>query len=213
MELPESFFIFVSQLHPMAYMNYANSGSFTSRFAQFLLSEDGLRQLDSGELDPMPFAPNPNVYPLLSPFSVSAMTECRVEWDAETARRRHEHMAPSRMSAVYAFGDEDTCREVAARYGWPLDTVRRFQLANEWPYRVIRVNMEIVSLLRTVYPLASWQEEHLDDIWRRYWKGDGNVDVETPDLHEGQNWRRWSSGVTWEWLIEGKLESDGEAVF
>lgn len=80
----------------------------------------------------------------------------------------HNPTAPSRMSAIYAFGDEATCIEVASRYGWSLETVRRFEVAAGTAYRGARVNMEVISLLRTVYPLAMWSPEHLDAIWRHY---------------------------------------------
>jgi hypothetical protein len=209
--LPQEFFIFVSQVRPEAYLTYKHTKTFTSRFAGLLATDEGRRQLDAGQADPMPFIPNDNMYPDLSPFSVSAMNLYRVEWDAELGRRAHNQMAPSRMSAIFAFADSATCELVASRHNWPLDMVRRFRLAYGVPHRTARVNMEIISLLRAVYPLAMWGPEQLNAFWHHYWTGQGNLDLETPELHNGQNWRQWSSGETWEWLIEGQLVSDDDS--
>lgn len=194
-------------MRPEAYLTFQHTRTFTSRFADCLSTARGRQLLDSGQIDPMSFVPNEQVHPTLSPFTLSAMNLYRVEWDAELGRRAHNPTAPSRMSAIYAFGDEPTCMRAASRYRWPLDSVRRFQVADGLPYRAVRVNMEVISLLRTVYPLASWSSEALNTFWRHYWTGQGNLEVQTPDLHHEQNWRKWTSGEMWEWLVEGQLVS------
>lgn len=143
------------------------------------------------------------------------MNEYRIEWDAEQTRRRHFPQKPSRLSAIYAFGDEQTCVEVNRKHEWPLETVRKFTLVNpEGNARATKVNMEVVSLMRFAYPLAAWSAAKLDNIWAHYWSGNGNISVEAPDLRQGQAWRRMDSGVIWEWLIEEQVVSeDDEPVF
>lgn len=213
--LPEEFFIFVNQLHPQAAHNYRITRTFTSRFYPLLTTEEGRQALDKGEVDPFPFVPNPSMYPDLSPFVVSAMNEYRIEWDAEQVRQRHFSLKPSRLSAIFAFGDEQSCVEVADKYSWPLGEVRRFKLRDpDSRARCSKVNMEIVSLMRYVYPLAAWGAADIDNIWAHYWSGGGDLPVEVPDLRQGQAWRRFNSGVIWEWLIEGQVVSENaEPVF
>ncbi len=210
-DLPERFHIFVDQARPEAYLTYRHTRTFTSRFGQLLQSEDGRRALDTGQVDPLPFIPNPRMYGFLSPFTVSAMNEYRVEYDAEQARRVHFPTHPSRLSAVFAFDSADACEEVSRRYGWPLDSVRSFRLAEGVEHRVVRLNMSVISLLRAVYPVAMWTPEVLDPIWRHYWSGAGNLELEYPDLRHGQNWQRSESGVLWEWLIEGQVVSEDDS--
>jgi len=72
--------------------------------------------------------------------------------------------------------------------------------------------MEVISLLREVYPLGMWSQEDLDALWRHYWTGKGNLEVETPDLRHGPDRRKWSSGEMWEWLIEGQLVSHDDSI-
>lgn len=154
--LPEEFFIFVNQLHPVASHNYRITRTFTSRFYPLLQTGEGRRALDNGEVDPFPFVPNHNMYPDLSPFTVSAMNEYRIEYDAEQARRRSFPLKPSRLSAIFAFGDEQACVEASHRYRWPLESVRRFKLKEpNQEARAAKVNMEIISLMRSAYPLAA----------------------------------------------------------
>jgi hypothetical protein len=212
--IPEEFFIFVDQSHPMAQHNYRLTKTFTSRFADRLYTAEGRRALDDGQIDPMPFAPNPNADPSLSPFAVRAMNDYRIEWDAELCRKAIVPQAPSRMSAVFAFGDVESCVAVNNAYGWGLESVRKFVLVDPEHSRVARVNMEIISLMRATYPLAAWQPEHLHEIWRNYWTGGEELTVETPDLGDGQNWTPWSCGVVWEYLIEGTVHTtDDTPVF
>lgn len=94
--IPEEFFIFVDQSHPIAQHNYRFTRTFTSRFADRLYTAEGRRVLDGGQIDPMPFAPNPNADPSLSPFAVTAMNDYRIEWDAELCRKAIVPQAPSR---------------------------------------------------------------------------------------------------------------------
>jgi hypothetical protein len=67
--------------------------------------------------------------------------------------------------------------------------------------------MEIVSLMRSAYPRASWNREDRDSIWRHYWSGGGALKIEIPIIRNGVLTRQWfESGEIWEYLIEGRLE-------
>ncbi|HEY1690340.1 MAG TPA: hypothetical protein VGF95_15910 [Solirubrobacteraceae bacterium] len=207
LEAPHEFFIFVDRTSMTTRHNYDLTGGFTSRCAELLASPTGTQKLDAGQIDLLPFKQNPDQYPFLSPFVVKLTTELWIEYEAERLRKAKHPQFPSRLSAIYAFGDKATCVEVALRHRWDLASVRRFTLAPGMPYRVVRVNMEIVSLMRTVFRLASWQVEDSDRIWSHYWVGNGNLQVSTPDIEGFGGQRTWDSGVIWEWLIEGRLVS------
>jgi hypothetical protein len=205
------FFIFVDRTSLMTRSNYDLTGGFTSRCATMIASTEGARQYDAGEIDRLPFKQNPDQYPDLSPFVLRLITEQWIEYEAERLRRSLCPSAPSRLSTVYAFGDPETCVEVARQHGWDLGSVRRFKPVPDLPLRAARVNMEIVSLMRGIYRLASWQVEDSDHIWSHYWLGGENLQLETPGT-EGFSMRRiWNSGVIWEWLIEGRLVSENKA--
>jgi len=178
--VPSEFFIFVDRSLPMTRHNFEVTKTFTSRFADLLQTPEGERRLDRFEVDPMPFKQNPDQHPTLSPFSVNLSKELWIEWEAERVRRDVASQAPGRLSALYAFGDEATCRDVAARYGWDLSSVRRFTLNTALRSRAIRVNVEVVSLMRAVYPRASWQTEDANVIWSHYWTGGEDLPLEIP---------------------------------
>jgi hypothetical protein len=164
-ELPAEFFIFVDRVSLVTRSNYDLGGSFSSRCASLLFHPEGIRRYESGEIDLLPFRPNPDQYPDLSPFVVQLMTEQWIEYEAERLRRTLCPSAPSRLSAIYAFGDQQTCLDVAKKYGWPLESVRRFKLAPGEPYRAIRVNMEVVSLMPGIFRLGTWKVEDSNHIW------------------------------------------------
>jgi hypothetical protein len=207
LEVPQEFFIFVDRTSMATRHNYDLTGGFTSRCAGLLASPTDVQKLDAGQIDLLPFKQNPDQYPFLSPFVVKLTTELWIEYEAERLRKAEHPESPSRLSAIYAFGDETTCVEVASRHGWDLASVRRFVLASGTPYRAARVNMEVVSLMRTVFRLGSWQVEDSNHIWSHYWQGKDNLQVSTPEIEGFGGRRTWDSGVVWEWLIEGRLVS------
>ena len=208
-DLPPELFIFVDQTSMMTRNNFQLRRTFNSRFAEPLQTEEGRAAIDSGEIDPMPFKQNPDQYPDLSPFVLRLATEQWIEWEAERRRRSVAPLAPSRLSAVYAFGDEATCRTVSARHGWHLSTVWRFQVNTDFTWRAARVNMEVVSLMRGIYRLASWDTDSSNHIWDHYWSGGENLQLEVPAVGGPLGNQRdvVNSGVIWEWLIEGQVIS------
>ena len=110
-----------------------------------------------GTANYVPFVPNTaRTTGFVSLFTVHAASQYEVEYDAEYLRYREFSTLPSRLSAVYAFGREDS-RKAHELYRWDLSTLRRFRLVRHPLTRVHRANMQIVSLMRSVYPRASWQ--------------------------------------------------------
>ena len=104
------------------------------------------------------------IYLGLSMITWWAINDYMVEYDAELCRKYHYPQYPSRLSAIFAFGDYETCKEVDRKYDWDLSTVKKFRLNIDNLTRVIKVNMEIVSLMRTAYIRGFFDDETKDDI-------------------------------------------------
>jgi hypothetical protein len=221
---PDEFFIFVSEASFWTRHNFHLTGSFVSGgFAaakpdavptgtvtlyapgQEAPRGEALRDAyERGTLDYLQFTANPGYFGWPSPFAAEIATDYRVEWDAEVCRRHVDPLLPSRLSAIYAFGDHATCEEVAAKHHWQLGEVARFRLVPDPLNRIARVNMEIVSLARLAYRRGTWTAEKLDEMRRAYWLGGESLALELPV--DGVSFERVESGVIWEYLIEGRLE-------
>jgi hypothetical protein len=78
----------------------------------------------------------------LSPYFLTAINNYRIEYDAEVHRERFHSIYPSRLSAIYAFADYETCIAVNKKYDWPLSEAHRFRLIEHPLNRVVKVNME-----------------------------------------------------------------------
>lgn len=48
-----------------------------------------------------------------SPYMLSAINDYRIEYDAEVFREKNYLLYPSRLSALYAFGDLETSKYVS----------------------------------------------------------------------------------------------------
>lgn len=223
--VPDEFYVFVNQASFWTQHNFTLTGKFVSAAfgaahqdqvptgtvalwspgASAPSGEADLRAAyESGSLDYLQFDANPGFFGWPSPFGASVSSDYRVEYDAEVCRRHYDPLLPSRLSAVYGFGDDESCEQVHEKYGWPLGEVQRFRLLEHPSNRVARVNMEIVSLARQAYRRGSWTAEQLDVIWRGYWFGGGSIRVELPI--DGVRFEPVESGEIWEYLIEGALE-------
>lgn len=200
--VPEVFYVFVNQNHPVTWHNFQLTGRFASA-AMTAASMDPqflLRYLD-GSADYTPFLPNPSACPAISAFGVSLTAPYAVEYDAESFRRRFSPLFPSRFSAVYAFGDMESCEKASAMYHWPLASVVPFKLA-DLPYtRVARVNMEHVSVARAAYSSSTVRDP--DAIWRAYWEGAATVAHWLPAAGGGRV--EHTTDELWEYLIDGIL--------
>jgi hypothetical protein len=166
------------------------------------------QQYLTGTADYFIFVPNPNrTQGPVSLFSISAIDLYLVEYNAERVRHLFFPLAPSRLSSVYAFGSEQDCNRAHSLYGWDLNSVRKFRLLPHALNRVQRANMEVVSLMRRAQKGGMWTEEDTTQIWKHYWNGGGDLQIEIPAIERGALVRKTiSSGAIWEYLIEGRLE-------
>ncbi len=193
----------------------AHNLRFTRRFVsaawtQITYDPEFLAKYIAGTVIYPPFLPGRNDLKVLSPFCLSAINDYRVEYDAERTRQMFFPFLPSRLSAIYAFGNYESCIEVSKRYGWNLATVRRFHLVPNAMARVHKCNMEIVSLARQAYLTSQFNEDSVTSLWRDYWSGKGNLAMNLVD--EKLQPRVCQSGELWEYLIEGEMVlADGES--
>lgn len=104
-----------------------------------------------------------------------------------------------------AFERWEDCERVSGRYGWPLEEVRRFSIAQV--LRMHRVNMEIISLARTAYARAMPEADSLDHLWHSYWTGRPGYSMELPTV-DGRGREIVSVDAIWELLIDGRLDLD-----
>jgi hypothetical protein len=209
--IQNEFYVFVNQYSPIAVLNLRNTECFISAaYGYCSLDKSFLNKYLEGNVNYVPFGTCERDLPIISPYCLTAINDYRVEYDAELCRKFYYPKYPSRLSAIFAFGDYETCKEVNRKYdGWDLGTVKKFRLDIDDLTRVIKVNMEIVSLMRGAYIRGFFDDETKDDVWKNYWNGTGNIDLELPDVKSKR--KTYRSGEIFEYLIEGKLvliESD-----
>lgn len=208
--IQNGFYVFIDQYRPITVLNLKNTKCFTSAaYSNCSLDKNFLKKYLEGNVDYLPFIPHEKDLQVISPYCLSAINDYRVEYDAELCRKHYYPKYPSRLSAIFAFGDYETCKEVGRKHEWDLSTVKKFRLNIDNFTRVIKVNMEIVSLMRAAYILGFFDDETKDDIWKNYWNGTGDIDLELPDVESER--KIYHSGEIFEYLIEGKLnliESD-----
>jgi hypothetical protein len=205
----DDFLVFGNTLNVVCWNNLRSTRSIPS--AGFVAAVEDPKFRDAylnGTANYAPFVPNnARSSAFLSLFTVNPQSSYEVEYDAEHLRFHEFPLLPSCFSAVYAFGSDEDCQRAHERYGWPLSELRRFRLVPHLLNRLPRANMEIVSLMRSVYPKASWTREQRDALWRHYWSGGGSLAVEIPAVRDNTpGWQSAQSGEIWEYLIEGKLE-------
>lgn len=212
-DLPEFFYIFVDGLSPVQKINFKlRNGIVSGAFLNLgLANGDFLSKYQSGEVDYLPFVNNTET-DINSPssYNLAVTRDYTLEYNAELARKYYDKTKkyPCRLSCVYAFGDMDTCNKVSEMYGWNINTVRKFKIEPDFEQlkltRVIKVNMEVVSLMRSIGWSASFSQKDQDSIWRHYWGGGDNLQLE---IHEDDMSTRKivESGLIWEYLIEGRL--------
>lgn len=206
--VPDLLYVFVNETNLMAAMNLEVAGRFSSSVVAALRDPEFAAAYSEGSADFLPFVPNPGLSSgFISAYGATAINGYRVEYDAELARRAHFKSAPSRLTGVYAFESYADCQRVSQKYGWRLESVRRFR--QEVVLRAVRVNMEIVSLARLAYARAALDESSIDWLWRCYWGGSPSIDIELPSV-DGKSRERLTSGVIWEWIIDGVLVIEGQ---
>lgn len=201
-ECPSEFYIFVNQLNPITENNFRVTGHFSSGAFGSLSNTEFLEKYLTGKVRYLPYQPCEMDQLSLSPYFLTAINDYRIEYDAEVFRERHHPLYPSRLSALYAFGDYESCIEVSRKYGWNLDTVEKFTLIDTSFNRVVKVNMEHVSLARHAYKVSTFTK--IERLWAGYWTGFDNIVLELPA--HGFTRRQYESGIIWEYLIEGAVK-------
>lgn len=205
MEVPEALFVFVNDRIPAVAHNMRFAKRLVSGAAGGWSDPGFLERYLRNEIDWLPFTPNASATPWLSFYSASLLAGYSIEFGAELCRRSQFPNAPSRLSAIYAFGDEASCHEAHRRHGWNLNSVREFRLADVPLTNVAQVNMEIVSLARHATRVGSLDAASQHALWTSYWSGEGNVRLDLPSATLGSR-DVVESGVLWEYLIDGVLE-------
>ena len=173
-----------------------------------LYDNEFLNKYLAGEVDYLPFKYNGLQVKSPSSFIMSTIHNYNIEHNLEYYRAQHFKFHPSRLSGIYAFGDYESCKLANKLYNWDLSSVKKFKLVEDSQtkslIRIGKYNMEIVSLLRginmMIFPTADQEQ-----IYRNYWSGGGNIVIEVP-IGMTPERRRISSGVLYEYLIEGILE-------
>ncbi|OGO18510.1 MAG: hypothetical protein A2Z14_19930 [Chloroflexi bacterium RBG_16_48_8] len=206
--VPQSLFVFVNLNDPVCYHNLSKTNCMISS-GLIIASVDPafLQHYLSGSADYLPFLPNAQrSLSSISLFCHEITYLYDLEYDAELARCHAFRLAPSRLSSLFAFGSMQDCQRAHQVYGWHLSTVRRFTLKADPLTRVARVNMEVVSLMRGLYHRTNLDSKDKHRIWTHYWGGGGDIQVEAPVFQNGVLERNLiSSGVLWEYLVEGRL--------
>ena len=146
---PSEFYIFVAFNKPITAHNLITTKNFTSSaYSQALYDKEFRAKYLNGSARYLPFEPCINKLDchMFSPYCITAINDYRVEYDAEIHREKHYSLYPSRLSAIYAFDDYATCEIVANKYGWNINTVEKFILEEHKLTRVVKVNMDIVTI-------------------------------------------------------------------
>jgi hypothetical protein len=207
--LPEYFYIFVDMENSFTSHNLNITKCFSSSVIGGLHIPEILISYMNGTIDYLPFVLNPNVtMKPMSMFQNTVTSEYRTEYNCEIFRKHYFPLFPSRLSAIYAFGDYESCKKAIKLYHssydyWNLDNVRKFKLRNSPFNRVVKVNMEIVSWERTANRISSLDHNTEEQIWLAYWNGENDGTFDLPTIH-GR--KIYEIDTLWEYLIEGVIE-------
>ncbi|MDR5591121.1 hypothetical protein [Christiangramia sp. SM2212] len=178
-------------------------GSISAFTPNYTKVEDFPTEYLNGTINYLPFVQNPNFnLGLTSFFNNSITSEYRTEYNCELSRMYDFPTLPSRLSSCYAFSDFETCKLVSNRYGWNINTVKKFKLISHKYNKVAKVNMEIISLERYANNVSSIDITTQDMIWKSYWGGKKSIELELPTINGRE---KFKSGLIWEYLVEGIL--------
>jgi len=203
-KINNEFYIFVDFNNIVTKHNLEVTNSFVSgAFGQLSFGGDFAEKYISGTVDYLPFVVNSHSdMNVISMFNNSITSDYRVEYNFELHRKQYYPHFPSRLAACYAFADYETCEKVSQKYHWNLNSVRKFKLEEHPLNKIVKVNMEIISLERYANAVSMQDQESLFQIGESYWTGHGNIQLELPTI----NGRKiFDSEIIWEYLIEGRL--------
>ncbi|MBI6872356.1 hypothetical protein [Clostridium aciditolerans] len=203
-DIPESFYIFVDTENPLTAQALRSTGTFSSSaYTMCRHDKSFLEKYIKGRVKYLPYKRSTNDMNISSPFYTSVINEFSVEYDAERIREKFYPLYPSRMSAVYAFGDYDTCIKVSRKYNWELESVKKFKLIQENLTRVIKVNMEVVSQARSMYFNSMLDEKGKEILWKNYWSGLNYVPLNS--YLSNYSFGNFKVDDIYEYLIEGSV--------
>lgn len=205
---PTEFYIFISQSNLITKHNLEVSGSLSSgAFCSFLDTEFKEKYI-SGKAKYLPYIIDSSMdMRCINPFCLSTINNYRVEFDAEKFREINLPTYPSRLSAIFAFGDIDSCYHVMEKYkddNWDINTIKKFKLVGNQLNRVAKVNMEHVSLARLAYKNGMMSEGEKNKLWNGYWSSVGNISMEIPTSITTRE--VFETGIIWEYLIDGTVK-------
>lgn len=210
--LPEYFYVFLHS-NRMWHLkwNFRLSKTLTSAsITNALFDTDSSSKYIKGDMDYIPFVPNPNV-DMKSPssFSLQEVSNYTVDYNAELFRKQHDttNMYPSRFGCIYAFGSLEDAKKAAEEWNFNLNDLHKFKLKDIGAFtRVVKVNMQIISQMWNIGNGASFNPEMNEIIWNHYWSGGAELPLEVPNLKTGEGLETIDYGVIWEYLIDGQLE-------
>lgn len=170
--IPQDFYIFVDTDNPITAKVIRTTKTFSSSaYTMCRHSKSFLEKYIKGKVKYLPYKECNQDMKVFSPYYMAVVNEFGIEYDAERIREKFYPLYPSRLSAVYAFGDYDTCVKVSKKHNWDLKSVRKFRLLNDRLTRVIKVNMEIVSATRSMNIHSNLDEKTRELLWKNYWRG------------------------------------------
>lgn len=211
-KIPEYFFVFQSFNSGLRSQvnkhNFEMQKRIMSSGMNTVMDIRKMEQYIKGDIDYLPFVRAKTTNNSPSSFCYNIIRQYNIEHNLEVYRKQNCKQYPSRLSAIYAFGDYDSCVRVSKKYEWPLETVSKYKLimdkSIEPLIKVGRFNMEIVSLLNGI-DAQIFSIEEQNELYRRYWDCENNAHVQVPNIQFG-TYEDLEVGIISEYLIEGILE-------
>jgi len=218
-KIPEEFYVFLEYSSNITdSVNQQNFSLSKRLYSSGFINLSMLKNFQEylkGDIEYLPFTRSSSMIQSPSAFMLKSINNYNIEYNLETVRKQFFSTYPSRFSSLFAFGDYDSCLQVASKYPsyWNLDTVRKFRMSEEAIeamklkdfIRVGKFNMEIVSLLRGMN-MVNFSAADQTLICKKYWEGEGNVTINTVTDIKKNIRSNCDSGVIYEYLIEGILE-------
>lgn len=208
--VPSAFYVYVDTANVLANHNVGLLDRIPSTTLSVVATDPQLWDTYlRGDLDYRPFIdgpnglePNPQATGALSAHTISSLERgsYTLELVGERVRSQCARQAPSRLSAVYAFGDLESSRAAGKAHGWDQSEVTEFKLQAIPGTKVWRVNMEIVSVLDGLAEGGELDTRTTRKLWSAYWEGSDGKGVLS------KNQQPLVERVIWEFLIEGTLQ-------
>ena len=203
-KIPDEFYVFVENLSPPIANEFNITKRLTSASFSSFTNSDFLPKYMDGSATYCTLQPSSADCQAISDYSMKLTSNYKVEYDAENYRLTRHCLFPSRLSGIFAFGDYNSCVTASHKYGFKMDSLKRFVLVPNPLNRVAKVNMRIFALAKTAYLTGNLDKESMLYIWSNYWGGTGNLKIDLPV--KGAHRRIYDSGVIYEYIIDGVIE-------